>query len=76
MQGSQKVTKIITMALQVISCQTLEAGGYVPAKMLRVYRERQQPSKLASKVTKSLYLFNSLCCRRMKSTVKVKNATP
>ncbi len=44
------------MVLQVLSCQTLEAGGYVPAKMLRVYRERPQPSKLASKITKKLLM--------------------
>jgi hypothetical protein len=55
MLGSQKVTKIITMALQVINCQTLDAGGYVQVKMLRVYRERMQPSKLASKIMKKNY---------------------
>jgi hypothetical protein len=55
MLGSLRVTKIITTALQVISCQTLEAGGYVEVKLLRVYRERLQPSKLASKNTKKTY---------------------
>jgi hypothetical protein len=48
----------------------------VPQHWLRVYRERPQRSKLASKIMKKLLLFNSLCCRHMKSTVKVKNATP